>query len=90
LGVSAVLRLRLRDACTAEAVRAALLPEVLSYRSAHTEVSLNLDYDCLLVEVRSDKVSSLRALLNSYLRWISCAEETLSIFTGEAPPLTGG
>ncbi len=76
------LRLRFQDAHTAEAVRAAVLPETLSSKSSRGEVSLELDRDALLLEIRADGVSSLRILLNSYLRWILCVEETVEILSG--------
>ncbi|MBL7118497.1 hypothetical protein ISS96_00595 [Candidatus Bathyarchaeota archaeon] len=77
--VSASLRLMLRDLNTAKAVRAAIFPEILSYKSTQTDISLNLEGECLILEIETYSVSSLRALLNSYLRWMLCAEETIGI-----------
>jgi len=87
LKVSASLRLRFRDLNTAEAVRTAVLPEILGYKSNRTEVSLDLENECLILEIRSDGVSSLRALFNSYLRWILCAEETIGIIADRTESL---
>jgi tRNA threonylcarbamoyladenosine modification (KEOPS) complex Pcc1 subunit len=82
---SASLLLRLGDANTAETVRSALLPEILGFQSPRSEVSLELICESLLLEIRTDDVSSLRAVLNSYLRLIQCAEETIRIFSERMP-----
>ncbi len=82
---SASLLLRLGDANTAETVRSALLPEILGFQSPRSEVSLELICESLLLEIRADDVSSLRAVLNSYLRLIQCAEETIRIFSERMP-----
>lgn len=79
LKASVSLSLKFRDAQTAEAVRAAVLPEMLAFKSPRGEVSFDLDQESLLLEIRADGVSSLRVLLNSYLRWIICAEEVTEI-----------
>lgn len=83
--VSASLLLRLGDTNTAETVRSALLPEVLGFQSPRSEVSLELVGESLLLEIRADDVSSLRAVLNSYLRWIQCSEETIRVFSERIP-----
>ncbi len=77
--VSASLCLKFQDSDVAEAVKAAILPEILSFKSTRTEVSLDSKRESLLLRIKSDGVSSLRASLNSYLRWILCAEETIRI-----------
>jgi tRNA threonylcarbamoyladenosine modification (KEOPS) complex Pcc1 subunit len=82
LKASISLRLKFRDAHTAEAVRVAVLPEMLGFRPSRGGVSLELDRDSLLLEIRADGISSLRVLLNSYLRWVICAEEVTEILYG--------
>ena len=86
LGASASIQIEIRDSSIASAVRAALLPEITSYKSTRTEVSLDLRDEGLLLEVRSDGVSSLRAVLNSYLRWVLCAVETIAILSEDIEP----
>ncbi len=82
---SASLLLRLGDKNTAEIVQSALLPEILGFQSPRSEVSLRRIRESLLLEIRTDDVSSLRAVLNSYLRWIQCAEETMRILSERIP-----
>ena len=82
---SASLLLQLEDTNTAEIIRSALLPEILSFQSPRSEVSLECIRESLLLEIRTDDVSSLRAVLNSYLRWIQCAEETMRILSEKIP-----
>jgi tRNA threonylcarbamoyladenosine modification (KEOPS) complex Pcc1 subunit len=77
----ASLLLKLGDTNTAEIVRSALLPEILGFQSSRSEVSLERIRESLLLEIRADDVSSLRAVLNSYLRWIQCSEETIRILS---------
>jgi tRNA threonylcarbamoyladenosine modification (KEOPS) complex Pcc1 subunit len=76
---SASLLLRLDDVNAAETVRSAILPEILGFQSPRSEVSLKLVSENLLLEIKAYDISSLRAVLNSYLRWIQCAEETIRI-----------
>jgi len=83
LKASISLRLKFEDAHTAETIRAAVFPEILGLKSSRGEVSLELDQNELLLEVRADGVSSLRVLLNSCLRWIFCVEETIKILSSQ-------
>ncbi|UCD73119.1 MAG: hypothetical protein JSW01_00285 [Candidatus Bathyarchaeota archaeon] len=82
---SASLLLRLGNTNTAEIVQSALLPEILGFQSPRSKVSLERIHESLLLEIRADDVSSLRAVLNSYLRWIQCAEETVRILSKRMP-----
>ena len=73
------IRLRLEDARMAQAVRSAVLPETLSYKPSGSQVSLEIEGEVLILKIGTNDVSSLRALINSYLRWILCAQETIRI-----------
>lgn len=84
---SSSIRLRLKDARTAQAVRSAVLPETLSYEPSGSQVSLEIEGEILILEIGTVDVSSLRALINSYLRWILCADETIRILAREISSL---
>jgi len=68
----ATLRLRSDDA---EVVRRALSPE-LAEKIPRTRVSVSGDEREVVIEIEADDLASLRAALNSYIRWGNVAEET--------------
>jgi len=68
----ATITLRSDDA---EVVRRALSPE-LAERIPRTRVSVSGDEREVVIEIEADDLASLRAALNSYIRWGNVAEET--------------
>ena len=66
-------RLTLRTAHP-EVVRRALSPE-LAERIPRTEVSVSGDEE-VVIDIEAQDLTSLRAALNSYIRWGNLAEET--------------
>ena len=59
----------------ARVVSGALTPE-LTERIPRTRVMVESDDRHVLVKIEADDHNSLRAALNSYIRWMSVAEET--------------
>ncbi len=57
-----------------ENLKRALLPEI-GEGVPHTEIDIVVDDDKLKVVIEADDISSLRAALNSYLRWLNLAQE---------------
>jgi len=59
----------------ASVVEGALSPE-LGERIPRTSVSVTREGDEVVVRIDAEDKNSLRAALNSYIRWINVAEET--------------
>jgi len=59
----------------AKVVSGALSPE-LTERIPRTKVMVESDERHVVVKIEADDHNSLRAALNSYIRWMSVAEET--------------
>ena len=59
----------------ARIVSGALSPE-MTERIPRTKVMVESDDKHVLVKIEADDHNSLRAALNSYIRWMSVAEET--------------
>ncbi len=56
----------------------ALRPETLR-TGRESEVMLSVHDKTLLVDFRAETISGLRALINSYLRWITMISRTLEV-----------
>ena len=63
------------ETCHAKVVSGALTPE-LTERIPRTRVMVESDDRHVLVKIEADDHNSLRAALNSYIRWMNIAEET--------------
>jgi tRNA threonylcarbamoyladenosine modification (KEOPS) complex Pcc1 subunit len=60
----------------------ALKPETLR-AIGESEVALSVHGKTLLVDFRAETVSGLRALINSYLRWVTMVSRTLEVVDAE-------
>ncbi|HTX61465.1 MAG TPA: KEOPS complex subunit Pcc1 [Methanobacterium sp.] len=67
------------DAKKAEIVIKALKPEMLTSPSQRASVKLDLTGRKLDVDIQADDVTSLRAVINSYLRWIMLSMDVIDI-----------
>ncbi len=56
----------------------ALRPETLR-EAKESEVVLSVHAKTLLIDFKADTVSGLRALINSYLRWMTMINRTLEV-----------
>jgi len=66
----------------ARVVSGALSPE-LTERIPRTRVMVESDDKHVLVKIEADDHNSLRAALNSYIRWMNVAEETAKEAAGK-------
>ncbi len=53
-------------------IERALLPEI-EEKIPRSEVSLRTEGDALVIEIKAEDTTALRASLSSYLRWLSAA-----------------
>jgi tRNA threonylcarbamoyladenosine modification (KEOPS) complex Pcc1 subunit len=73
------LQIDLGDADLAEKLEEVLLPEAESTKSKGSKVSLKAEGGVLSLEIEAPTVASLRALLNSYIRWISTSLDVVCL-----------
>ena len=52
---------------------------------AGTSVSLSLRDGALFLSFKADSVPALRALMNSYLRWLAMVDRVLDVVESEGP-----
>ncbi len=73
------LELAFDDLETAKIILKALKPETTSSPSERASVDLNLKNEKLNIDIKATDVTSLRAAVNSYLRWITLSFNILSL-----------
>ncbi|MDH5811512.1 MAG: KEOPS complex subunit Pcc1 [Candidatus Methanomethylicaceae archaeon] len=59
------------DPVTAENLYKILLPEVRTTKTKHSKISIGKKNGILYLDIEAKTIAGLRALLNSYLRWIA-------------------
>jgi len=57
----------------------ALLPEVRSNKSKAASISLENEGSSIVISITSSTIAAGRALLNSYIRWISISLDIISM-----------
>ena len=72
-------RIRLDDMSGLDILGDSLSPET-TREMPRTKVDVRRERDALVIEVQAEDVSSLRAALNSYLRWLKLAIDTKEEF----------
>ena len=77
LSGTANLRLQLGSDEEARLLCSALLPETESVPSDRAETTVSAEGSVLLVQIRADDLTALRAAMNSFLSWISACQHTL-------------
>lgn len=70
------------DSPTARAVQGALSPETATAEVPKTTSRVILEPEGVRVVVEAEDLASLRAAVNSYLRWVDAAEKTARIGGG--------
>jgi tRNA threonylcarbamoyladenosine modification (KEOPS) complex Pcc1 subunit len=63
----------------ARAIAAALAPEAAQSEVPKTRGDVRADGDALLVDIMAEDLPSLRAAVNSHLRWIDAAEKAARV-----------
>jgi KEOPS complex subunit Pcc1 len=78
-GVDMEFQIEFEDKNQAEIIMKALEPEVDSSPSERATVELNLTGKVLDVNITASDATSLRASVNSYLRWIMLSLDVLNV-----------
>jgi tRNA threonylcarbamoyladenosine modification (KEOPS) complex Pcc1 subunit len=74
---SANLRIELASKKLARTVHRALIPEQQASTSPATRVHIDYEGDVLILHLEARSVATLRALINSYLRWTATIQAVL-------------
>ncbi|HEY0196175.1 MAG TPA: KEOPS complex subunit Pcc1 [Methanobacterium sp.] len=72
-------QIEFEDLKQAKIVMKALEPEINSSPSERSTVKLNLTGTILDVNIKASDVTSLRASVNSYLRWIMLSVDVMNV-----------
>jgi tRNA threonylcarbamoyladenosine modification (KEOPS) complex Pcc1 subunit len=73
------LKIHLNDPDLAKKLYKAILPEVSTTKSKASKVSIHLKDGTLHMEIEAATVAGVRALLNSYIRWITTSLEVVTL-----------
>lgn len=79
MSTSASFRIHFDDEIKAARLYAALLPEVRDTKPGVAEVLMTLEGASLQLKIESCSLAAVRALLNSYIRWLSTSLEVMSL-----------
>jgi tRNA threonylcarbamoyladenosine modification (KEOPS) complex Pcc1 subunit len=74
----AVIRLKLASKKNLDAMLKALEPEAMKPATARSRVSIKGEKGFLTLEFEARDTSALRAVVNSYLHWVSLSMDTLA------------
>jgi tRNA threonylcarbamoyladenosine modification (KEOPS) complex Pcc1 subunit len=77
--IKSSLRIELDDPDLAEKLYRAILPEVATTKSKVSKVSISREGGALTIEVEAATIAGVRALLNSYIRWITTSLEVVNL-----------
>lgn len=77
--IHSVLKIHLGNPDLAEKLYKAILPEVSTTKSKVSKVSIYLEGGTLHMEIEAATVAGVRALLNSYIRWITTSLEVVNL-----------
>lgn len=67
------------DPSIAENLYKILIPEVKSTKTKSSKISIKIEDGCIYLEIEAKTIAGLRALLNSYLRWVSTSMELFNL-----------
>jgi tRNA threonylcarbamoyladenosine modification (KEOPS) complex Pcc1 subunit len=77
--ISSVLRLELDDEEIAKGLEASLTPEIMTTKPRAASISIERQGASLIFEMTSSSIAPMRALLNSYIRWITTSLEVAKL-----------
>lgn len=81
--VEASIILELSDVRKANTLYAALLPEKLNPPTYRSKIDIELNGSSLKINISSNDLISLRASINSYLKWIATIIGALEVMENE-------
>ena len=79
MGIRSTLVIDFGDPSLAEKFYYILLPEVKTTKPKTAKATIALEGSSLAIKIEASTIASLRALLNSYIRWISTSLEVVNL-----------
>jgi len=79
MSASSLLTLDFEDEGKASTIFASIIPEVKHTKPGIAKVSIAREGRILVLEIEASSVAVLRALLNSYIRWMSTSLEVMEL-----------
>ncbi len=76
---SSLLKLDFQDEGRASALFAAIAPEVKHAKLGVAKVSITREGGSIMLKIDASSLAALRALLNSYIRWLSTSLEVIEL-----------
>lgn len=73
------MRFDFEDEGRASALFASIIPEVKHTKPGVANVSIKKEGGFILLKIEASSVAALRALLNSYIRWLSTSLEVMEL-----------
>ena len=77
--IETIFTIELNDNREAEIVYNSIKPEITFARNERSTSEIELSENTILIKIFSNDVVSLRASINSYVRWINLSTEILKI-----------
>lgn len=77
--IETVFNIELEDSREAEIIYNSICPEVSYARNERSRTEIELEDNVIVIKIFSRDVVSLRASINSYVRWIKLSTEILKI-----------
>lgn len=79
MSASSLLKIDFEDEVRASTLFASIIPEVKHTKPGIAKVSIAKEGGSILLKIEASSVASLRALLNSYIRWLSTSLEVMEL-----------
>jgi len=77
--IKSTLKIELGDPDLAEKLYRTILPEVETTKSKASKASICQDGGTLYIDIEAATIAGVRALLNSYIRWITTSLEVVNL-----------
>lgn len=78
-GIETIFNIELEDSDEARIIYNSIRPEISYARNERSTTEIELDNNIIVIKILSKDVVSLRASINSYVRWIKLSSEILKI-----------
>lgn len=78
-GIETIFNIELEDSDEARIIYNSIRPEISYTRNERSTTEIELDNNIIVIKILSKDVVSLRASINSYVRWIKLSSEILKI-----------
>jgi tRNA threonylcarbamoyladenosine modification (KEOPS) complex Pcc1 subunit len=79
VAIRSTLRINLEEYNLAEKLYRALLPEAETTKSRGAKIALKVEEGVLVMEIEAVAIAPLRALLNSYIRWVCISLDIVTL-----------